>query len=80
MAPMSASAAASLSIRAIRVYQFFSRRLWPRQCRFAPTCSAYAAEAIGRFGFMRGVWLAIKRIGRCHPFHPGGLDPVPDSL
>lgn len=48
-------------------------------CRFHPTCSEYARQAILRHGVLQGCWLALKRILKCHPFHPGGLDPVPDS-
>lgn len=48
-------------------------------CRFRPTCSEYGYEAIERFGFIKGGWMAFRRINRCHPFHPGGWDPVPKS-
>lgn len=62
----------------IRLYQKFSR-LTPGVCRFYPTCSQYAYTAIMRFGFFRGMWLAIRRIFRCNPWNPGGIDPVPEK-
>ena len=61
----------------IRVYQLFLSPLLPASCRYTPTCSAYAVEAIERHGVLRGSWLAAKRIARCHPFRTGGHDPVP---
>lgn len=59
----------------VRAYQLIPRGM-PR-CRFSPTCSSYALAALRTHGAARGLWLSIRRIGRCHPFHPGGLDPVP---
>lgn len=61
----------------IRFYQIFISPLKPPTCRFYPTCSAYAIKAIQKKGPVKGTWLAIKRIAKCHPFHPGGYDPVP---
>lgn len=61
----------------IRFYRAWISPLLPPSCRFYPTCSAYALEAIGVHGPGRGSWLALTRIARCHPFHPGGIDPVP---
>jgi putative membrane protein insertion efficiency factor len=61
----------------IKFYQFFISPLTGQNCRFYPTCSAYAVEAVQKYGSLRGTWLAAKRILRCHPFHAGGFDPVP---
>ena len=61
----------------VRLYQKLVSPLTGRNCRYLPTCSTYAAEALETHGFLRGTWLALKRVGRCHPFREGGYDPVP---
>ncbi|HEX2912622.1 MAG TPA: membrane protein insertion efficiency factor YidD [Chloroflexia bacterium] len=62
----------------IKLYQMtFSRLLPPNTCRFYPTCSHYGYEAIQKYGAFKGGWMAVKRIAKCQPFHPGGFDPVP---
>ena len=67
-------------ILAIRFYRRFISPAFPPSCRFTPTCSSYALTSVERFGVLRGGWLGIKRIARCHPFNPGGYDPVPETL
>jgi uncharacterized protein len=65
-----------LAVKLIRLYQVLMA--WsPPRCRFAPSCSQYALEAIVEHGAAKGSWLAVRRIGRCHPWNPGGFDPVP---
>jgi putative membrane protein insertion efficiency factor len=67
---------AAILIGMIRVYQRVVSPFLPPSCRFYPTCSAYSAEAIARYGAFRGLLLTVKRLSRCHPWHPGGYDPV----
>jgi len=62
----------------IRLYQLVVSPLLPPACRFLPTCSHYAHESLHRHGLFRGGWLALRRVARCHPGHPGGFDPVPE--
>jgi|SRR5690606_2641072 len=61
----------------VQSYQMFISPLLPSSCRYYPSCSTYAVEALERHGALRGGWLTVKRIARCHPFRPGGYDPVP---
>lgn len=61
----------------IRLYQKTISRALPPSCRFTPSCSVYGYQAIEKYGLFKGGWLAVKRISRCHPFNPGGYDPVP---
>lgn len=65
-----------LALLLIRGYQRLISPMLPPSCRFLPTCSEYSYEAVARYGIWRGGWLALRRIARCHPFHPGGYDPV----
>lgn len=66
-------------VAAIRGYQIAIRPMLGANCRFYPSCSEYAREAIERHGAAAGSWLAARRIAKCHPYHPGGYDPVPDA-
>lgn len=78
LSPMPARFGVSwLCVGLIRLYQLLISPLLGPRCRFHPSCSRYAAEALAEHGPLRGTWLAVRRIGRCHPFHPGGYDPVP---
>lgn len=61
----------------LRAYQYLLRPMLGANCRFAPSCSDYAREAVEKHGAVKGLWLAVRRILRCHPHHPGGYDPVP---
>lgn len=71
---------AKLLLGLIRLYQLTLSPFIGRSCRFEPSCSRYTAECIETHGALRGSWLGVKRIGRCHPFHPGGYDPPPPRL
>jgi putative membrane protein insertion efficiency factor len=73
------SIVARSAVGLLRVYKRWVSPLLPPACRFTPTCSEYMAEAIHVHGAGRGLWLGVRRLSRCHPFHPGGLDPVPPA-
>ncbi|MCF6736879.1 membrane protein insertion efficiency factor YidD [Blastococcus sp. KM273129] len=73
------SAAARLLLRAVGFYSRAISPAFPPRCRFHPTCSAYAAEAVARHGAGRGSWLTLVRLAKCAPWHPGGVDPVPPA-
>ncbi|HMT81636.1 MAG TPA: membrane protein insertion efficiency factor YidD [Azonexus sp.] len=66
-----------LMIGLIRIYQYAISPFLGRSCRYVPSCSTYAVEAVQKYGAFRGGWLGFKRVCRCHPWHPGGYDPVP---
>ena len=66
-----------LALAVIRFYKRFISPMLPSSCRFEPTCSQYTYQAIEKYGVLRGSWLGIRRISRCHPLNPGGYDPVP---
>ncbi|WP_377887203.1 membrane protein insertion efficiency factor YidD [Alkalihalobacillus sp. R86527] len=68
-----------LAMLLIRGYQKLISPLTPPSCRFYPSCSQYSLDSYQKHGFLRGTWYTVRRISKCHPFHPGGFDPVPDK-
>ena len=69
--------AKTIALALIRFYKRWISIILPSSCRFYPSCSQYTYQAIEKYGVLRGSWLGVRRIARCHPFHPGGFDPVP---
>lgn len=67
----------AIALLLVRFYRAAISPVLPRTCRFHPSCSEYAEEALRRHALPRALWLIVRRVGRCHPFHPGGYDPVP---
>jgi putative membrane protein insertion efficiency factor len=67
----------AVALALIKLYQLTLSPLLGTRCRYHPTCSAYTGEAITKYGFFKGTWLGLRRLLRCHPFHAGGVDPVP---
>ena len=78
--PSARTVVAAPAIWLIKAYQLFLSPLRPPTCRFYPSCSGYALTAIERFGMLRGSWLAARRLLRCHPWNPGGVDHVPQAV
>ncbi|WP_432360127.1 membrane protein insertion efficiency factor YidD [Sporosarcina sp. UB5] len=70
----------TILIGIIKIYQKIISPLTPPSCRFYPTCSHYGVEALQKHGALKGAWLTIRRISKCHPFHEGGFDPVPEKI
>lgn len=68
-----------LALKLLRAYQLLISPMLGQNCRFSPSCSNYSMQAIERFGVFRGSWLTARRLLRCHPFHPGGHDPIPEK-
>lgn len=68
-----------LALKLLRAYQLLISPMLGQNCRFSPSCSNYSMQAIERFGFFKGSWLTARRLLRCHPFHPGGHDPIPEK-
>ncbi|MDA8240292.1 MAG: membrane protein insertion efficiency factor YidD [Nitrospiraceae bacterium] len=65
-----------LLIAIVKLYKFLISPILPGSCRFVPSCSEYSLEALEKYGALKGAWLSVRRVARCHPFHPGGFDPV----